>query len=226
MLRYDINPSFHVLNDSLSRVYGVPSHTPLPLGNKQDPLDELIYIMLTVMTEFGVDAVYSELRAAYPRWDAVIEREERELAAALRPIGLYWQRARRIRQLLSEIKAREGSATLKRLYQMDDPAVESYLTSLPGVGKKVARCVMLYSLGRDVFPVDAHVLRVLKRLGLADDGLTLKEAQDALQPIVPEVLRFTLHVNLVIHGRTICRARVPRCGECVLRVRCRAVAAG
>lgn len=192
----------------------------MPLGNKSDPLDELVYIALTVMTEFGVPAVYDSIRTRFSSWDAVLAADEGELVDLLRPIGLYHQRARRIREMLKAIREREGNLDLRGLHRLNDAEAEAYLVTLPGVGKKVARCVMLYSLGRDVFPVDAHVLRVLKRLGLADESLTLQKAQDALQEQIPDILRFTLHVNLVVHGRTVCRARKPRCGECVLAASC------
>jgi endonuclease III len=206
--------------DELTTAYGRPPHDPLPLGNKPDPLDELIYIMLTVMTEFGAASVYSELRTRYPAWADVLSAPVEQLTAVLQPIGLSVQRARRIHALLGEILKREGKLDLEVLHSLHDAEAEAYLTTLPGVGKKVARCVMLYSLKRDVFPVDAHVLRVLKRLGLADEHLTLQQAQDTLQDSVPDSLRYTLHVNLVVHGRTTCRARRPKCGQCVLAPRC------
>jgi endonuclease III len=192
----------------------------LPLGNKADPLDELIYIMLTVMTEFGVAGVYDHIRRTYPSWAEVASAPVEHLSELLKPIGLYLQRARRIADLLSEINRREGAFNLNRLGHLNDAEAEAYLTTLPGVGKKVARCVMLYSLQRDVFPVDVHALRVLKRLGLASQELTLESAQDELQANVPRFLRYTLHVNLVVHGRTICRSRRPRCDDCVFSSGC------
>ena len=164
--------------------------------------------------------MYRELRSAYPSWRAVLASPAAELTRVLQPIGLSAQRARRIHALLAEIVRREDELNLNRLYSLNDAEAEAYLASLPGVGKKVARCVMLYSLGRNVFPVDTHVLRVLKRLGLAEEALSLQRAQDALQVAVPESIRYTLHVNLVVHGRTICRARAPRCAECVLAEQC------
>jgi endonuclease-3 len=212
--------SYKTVADRLTATYGAPSRSSLPLGNKADPLDELIYIILTVMTEFGVDEVYARIKTRWPRWEEVLLARESELVRALQPIGLSTQRAQRIRALLAAIVEREGEASLHRLKSLPDDEVGAYLVSLPGVGKKVARCVMLYSLGRAVFPVDAHVLRVLQRLGLAEPDLSLVKAQDALQQRVPELLRYTLHVNLVIHGRTVCRARAPRCGDCVLHRRC------
>jgi endonuclease III len=207
--------------ERLEGTYGSPGRDgDLPLGNKVDPLDELIFIILTVMTEFGVDGVYRELRKRYPTWEQLMAARVSTIARILQPIGLREQRARRIKSLLREIQRREGKVDLTRLHVMRDDDAEAYLVTLPGVGKKVARCVMLYSLGRDTFPVDSHVLRVLKRLGLAESALTLQSSQDLLQGRIPQVLRYTLHVNLVIHGRTVCKARQPNCAACVLRPPC------
>lgn len=206
--------------EDLAAIYGTPPRDPLPLDNKRDPLDELIFIMLTVMTEFGVDRVFARLRATYDPWDTLLDAPEHRVRRILQPIGLSTQRARRIRALLAEVVSREGGADLQCLAVLDDSELENYLASLPGVGTKIARCVMLYSFGRPVFPVDAHVLRVLKRLGLAAPTLTLQKAQDVLQQDVPDLLRYTLHVNLVVHGRAVCRARNPLCGECCLRGIC------
>jgi endonuclease III len=211
---------FRSIADALEAAHGRPARFPLPLGNKPDPLDELIYIMLTVMTEFGVEGAFANLKRRFPTWVHVLAARGSSLVAVLQPIGLSEQRAKRIRLLLREVRRREGSVHLNRLHTMDDAHVEEYLTTLPGVGKKVARCVMLYSLRRDVFPVDAHILRVLQRLGLASDDLSLSNAQDVLQAQVPEFLRYNLHVNLVVHGRTICRARTPKCTECILARQC------
>lgn len=211
---------FRLIADALEAAHGRPARFPLPLGNKPDPLDELIYIMLTVMTEFGVEGVFTNLQRRFPTWAHVLMARESSLVAVLRPAGLSEQRAKRIRLLLREVRRREGSVHLNRLRTMDDAYVEQYLTTLPGVGKKVARCVMLYSLRRDVFPVDAHILRVLQRFGLANHRLSLQDAQDVLQRQVPAFLRYNLHINLVVHGRTICRARAPKCAVCVLAERC------
>ncbi|MEX0750591.1 MAG: endonuclease III [Dehalococcoidia bacterium] len=220
MIEYQASETFRIIADRLAEEYGSPGHDSLPLGNQSDPVDELVYIILTVMTESGAEDTFAHLRALFPRWESVTAETEVILAEVLRPIGLYHQRARRLVSMFDVIREREGSIDLRRLKALPDDEIEAYLSSLPGVGKKVARCVMLYSFRRNVFPVDTHVLRVLKRLGFASGDLRLTASQDALQKQVPEILRFTLHVNLVVHGRTVCRARKPRCADCVLSSRC------
>ena len=207
----------HRIAESLDATYGVPARDPLPLGNHTDPLDELIYIQLTVMTEFGVDGVWRELKRRYPTWDRVLRGRRATLVRVLQPIGLYEQRADRLRAILRRIKDDRGECTLDFLAAMPDAEAEAYLTSLPGVGTKVARCVLMYSLGRDVLPVDAHVLRVAKRLRLLDEEMTWSRAHNAIHEAVPPPYRYSLHVNLVMHGRSVCRARNPQCEECGLR---------
>jgi len=206
----------HRIAESLDTTYGVPPRNPLPLGNQTDPLDELIYIQLTVMTEFGVDEVWRQLKKRYPTWDAVLRGRRETLVRLFHPIGLYEQKADRVRAILRRIKDDRGTCSLDFLAEMPDAEAEAYLTSLPGVGKKVARCVLMYSLGRDVLPVDAHVLRVAKRLRLLDEEMSWARAHDAIHEAVPAQFRYALHVNLVRHGRTVCRAKNPHCEDCGL----------
>jgi endonuclease III len=206
----------HRIAESLAVEYGTPTRRELPLGNHPDPLDELIYILLTVMTEFGVDGVWRELKRRYPAWDAVLRARQSTIERILQPIGLYEQRATRLRTILKRIRVDRGACSLDFLASMPDAEAESYLTSLPGVGKKVARCVLMYSLGRDVLPVDAHVLRVAKRLHLLEDDVSWGHAHDAIHEAVPPAYRYALHVNLVRHGRAVCRARSPKCSDCGL----------
>lgn len=210
-----VSPAYRIA-ETLDATYGAPPRDPLPLGNHPDPLDELIYIQLTVMTEFGVDDVWRELKRRYPTWDAVLRARRATLVRLFHPIGLYEQKAARVRAILRRISDDRGECTLDFLSDMPDREAEAYLTSLPGVGKKVARCVLMYSLGRDVLPVDAHVLRVARRLRLLDQAVSWDQAHDAIHDAVPAQYRYALHVNLVRHGRAVCRARRPRCEDCGL----------
>ena len=117
-----------------------------------------------------------------------------------------------------------GRPTLAPLGRMSDKECEDFLTNLPGVGKKVARCVMLYSLDRQVFPVDSHCWRIAGRLGWNGNGCNGSRfsdtAIDYLQDLIPPALRFSLHVNMVSHGRRVCMACSPKCHECVISSYC------
>ena len=203
----------------LSGVYGSPSRDPLPLGNKPDPLDELIYILLTVQTQYGVDPVYEALKRRFPTWDGALRAREATLARILAPLGLSSQRSRRLRVILRQLRSDFGECTLDPLREMADADAEGYLRSLPGVGPKVARCVLMYSLGRDVLPVDAHVYRVARRVGLLEESMAYDKAHDAIHDRVPAKHRYSLHVNLVRLGRDLCDAKRPRCDDCPLRSR-------
>jgi len=207
------------LSEALEHFYGEISHDALPLGNKPDPLDELIYILLTVQTQYGVDPVFDALKRRFPTWDGVLRAREATLVRMLAPLGLSSQRSRRLRVILRQLREDFGECTLEPLREMGDAEAEDYLRTLPGVGPKVARCVLMYSLGRDVLPVDAHVFRVARRVGLLEETLVYDKAHDAIHERVPPKHRYALHVNLVKLGRDLCDAKRPRCEDCPLHER-------
>lgn len=186
------------------------------LGNKADPLDELVYIQLSIRTREGAyQNIYAALRHLVGgNWRRLIDVPDEEVLQALRAGGMAAVKLRRLREQILAIEARFGAATLDPLREMDDQAAEQFLTSLEGVGKKAARCVLLYSLHRDVFPVDSHCRRVLARLGFLPSEIDRKAADDYLQVLVPPSIRHTLHVNLVHHGRACCLPVQPLCARC------------
>ncbi len=186
-----------------------------------DPLEELV---LTVLSQHTSDAnaerAFEALRRAYPSWERVLAAPETELAGVIRSGGLANTKAARIRAILGEISEREGRLDLRRLRRMSDGEVAAYLTSLPGVGPKTAAVVMAFALGRDAIPVDTHVHRVSRRLGLVPPRASAERAHDLLHELVPAELRTPLHVGLIRLGREICRAREPRCEACPLADLC------
>jgi len=196
--------------------YGQPRH-----HNPLDPLDDLIFLMLSRMTqEVKYIRTYQALRAEMPTWGAVLDAPSEDLEEVLQDAGLAPTKARQIRAMLKEIEAREGALDLTQLRILADDAVEAYLTSLPGVSRKTARCVMLYTLGRQACPVDTHVWRIMRRLRVAPDKPWGESSGRRLEEAIPSALRSSLHVTLIAHGRSVCRARRPRCGECVLANLC------
>lgn len=193
------------------------AYDALPLGNKADPLDELIFIILTTMTQFGPISVFERLKEEFPEWEGLLQPgAEARLRSTIAVCGLVNQKAPQIMAIALRLKEDFGAVTLGPLEALSDEAAEAYLLSLPRVGKKVARCVLMYSLGREVLPVDAHVLRVARRTGLLPGSLSWQRAHDAIHEAVPPEHRYALHVGLVRHGREVCTHRNPRCGECVL----------
>lgn len=204
------------------------SHGTPDLGNQSDPLDELIYIILSRRTnESAYQQAFSSLRATFPTWERVAEATVEDIQAAISASGLAHRKAVSIAAFTRAIRERFGACTLEPLRSWADEEVLGFLVGLPGVGTKSALCVMLYSLDRPVFPVDAHVGRVLGRLGILEPvGLDLIELehrprQQILLDAVPPHLRYGLHVNLVSHGRFPCRAVRPACEDCALLDRCR-----
>lgn len=208
------------IDEILEATYGTPE---AELGNKDDPLDEAVYIILSFQTDLRrFNSTWSALRAKYPSWAELERAPEPEIAHVLQEGGLHRQKARTIKQLLPAVRRFAGELTLDGLCGMDDATAERVLTRLPGLSWKAARCVLLYSLKRDVFPVDSNTFRILKRLGILAAGAVYRRRtlHDALQAIVRPDRRRSLHVNLVVHGQQTCLPRFPRCTECPLRPMC------
>lgn len=200
----------------LRATYGQPRH-----HNPPDPLDDLIFLVLSRMTqEVKYLRSYAALRQHMSSWGEVMDAPAGEVEALLQDAGLAPTKSRQIHAILEEIAAREGELDLRRLRRLSDEAVEAYLTSLPGVARKTARCVMLYALGRDACPVDTHVWRVLRRLGIAPDGPWSESNARRAEETIPRRLRSSLHVTLLAHGRSVCRARHPLCHSCCVADLC------
>lgn len=184
-------------------------------------LDELVATVLSQHTsDLNSERAFAQLKQRFPTWDEVLAAPVGQVADAIRCGGIAEQKARRIQQILAAIGDREGAIDLSRLDGMDDAAVEEYLLSLPGVGPKTAACVLVFSMGRAAFPIDTHVHRIATRLGWIPPGTTADRAHRLLGPAVPPGIRYDLHLALIIHGRTVCKAQRPRCEACVLRDLC------
>jgi DNA (cytosine-5)-methyltransferase 1 len=198
------------------------------LGNLGDPLAETVFILLSKQTRDSVyRRVFTALRRSYPTWLDVLHAPDKDLEDLLAPGGFQRQRASQLKALLSAVEVADQERgvgptahpacdlTLDFLRGQSDVEAERFLLALPGIGKKSARCVLAYALDRPVFAVDTNVHRVFFRLGLFPSS-GRKADHDPFQDAVPIKLRKRLHVNLVHHGRAVCRPRVPRCGECPL----------
>lgn len=188
---------------------------PLP------PLDELVFTVLSQNTsDVNRDRAWSSMRRAYPTWEAVAKARSDALARSIRVGGLAQTKAPRIKEILREVRRREGGYALDRLAGLSDHDVRDYLLTLPGIGPKTAACVLAFSLGRDRLPVDTHVGRVARRLGLVSAKASPEETQVALERLVPPPKRVEVHRAMIALGRTVCRARTPACGACILAELC------
>jgi endonuclease III len=208
---------------ALSRAYGDFAH-----HNKSDPFDELLFIVCSTKTnESGYRGTYGKLMARFPTRASLAVATAKQIERAILSGGLAKQKSGAIRKIADTIIGKFGKPTLSPLKKCADREAEEFLRSLPSVGPKVARCVMMYSLGRQVFPVDTHCWRIVRRLGWArptqKDGHCAPRDMDRIQEKIPPEFRFSLHVNFVSHGRAVCTASSPKCGDCVIAVHCRRV---
>ena len=203
--------------DRLERLYGTPvNHSP------PAPLDELIGAVLSQHTsDANSHRAFRSLIETLGPWDRVAKADVEDVAIAIRSGGLANQKAPRIKEILGKVIERSGGADLEWIRDATTDVVTDFLTSLPGVGPKTAACVILFSLGRGAFPVDTHVHRLARRIGLVDEAASAARVQAELELEVPEDKMFAYHVNLIRHGRRVCLARRPRCVECPLTDVCR-----
>jgi endonuclease III len=184
-------------------------------------IDEVVATVLSQHTsDANSERAFAQLKKRFPTWEQVADAPAQYVADAIRSGGIADKKARTIQQILTTIKEREGRIDLGRLHDLDDAAAETYLLSLPGVGPKTAACVLVFSMGRAAFPIDTHVHRVATRLGWIPANTTADRAHRLLAPRVPPDIRYDLHLAMITHGRTFCRAQRPRCDPCVLRDLC------
>ena len=187
----------------------------------REPLSVLISAILSQNTsDVNRDRAWTRLKERFPTWESVLAADTTELAEAIRPGGLADIKAPRIQEALREIKWERGELTLDFLAEMEVDEARRWLTSLNGVGPKTAAIVLLFSLGKPAFPVDTHVHRVSQRLGLIGPKTSREQAHEVLEALLPPEIYYTFHLNLIAHGREVCKPQQPRCAPCVLREQC------
>jgi len=202
--------------EALEPVYGRP--VAMPHG---DAVGELV---LTILSQNTADTnsgrAYTQLLRRYESWDAAADAPLDELIETIRPGGLAPQKAPRIQAVLQTIRDRVGAWDLEFLRELPIAEAKQWLRDLPGVGPKTAACVLLFALGRPAMPVDTHVERVSKRLGLIPAKLNAVAAHDALEALVEPKDYYRFHMLLIKHGRRLCAARRPLCDRCPLAIEC------
>jgi endonuclease-3 len=186
-----------------------------------DPVGELVFTILSQNTaDINTERAYNSLRSAYSTWEEVLNAPQDELAQVIRSSGPFRVKARRIKATLEEIKHRVGALNLSLLDSMETQEAMGWLTSLHGVGPKTAAIVLLFCFNRPVLPVDTHVWRVSKRLGLIPETSSRESGQKMLESIVPDYCVYSMNHNLIKHGRTICKSQKPQCSICFLHGQC------
>ena len=200
----------------LRRAYG-----PRPWKCWGDGVSVLVDTILSQNTSAAnSDAGYRQLRRRFRSWkqvaDAPVEEVERHIPVS----GLSNQKAPRIQAILRRLRSERGRIDLQFLSDLDEQAAHNYLRTFPGVGPKTACCTLLFAFGKAVFPVDTHIHRIARRLGLVSAKATAEQAHYLLTPLIAPEDRYQMHVLLIEHGRKTCRAINPRCEECVLLRMC------
>ncbi|MGH2562750.1 MAG: endonuclease III domain-containing protein [Thermomicrobiales bacterium] len=176
--------------------------------------------MQTILSQHTSDAnterAFASLRAQFATWDEVIAAPTSKVADAIRGGGLADQKAPRIRRVLAEILAERGSFELDDLADLPVGAAREWLMQFNGIGPKTASCVLLFSLGMPALPVDTHVHRVARRIGLIDEVVSAEQAHELLESALGanRDTVYAFHVNMITHGRSVCQARRPKCGQC------------
>lgn len=189
-----------------------------------NPLDCLIHTILSQNTTAGnCDRAYATLRQRFKTWEDARQASLHDLIVAIRPGGLANIKAVRIKALLEELWKEQGHFDLSFLRDLPDEEVRAYLGRFGGISTKATACVLLFGLGRTAFPVDAHVFRVCRRVGLLNGLRTPEKAQAFLEPLLRSSDCLAIHLHLVEHGRQVCTAHHPSCGCCVLASLCDSV---
>ena len=188
---------------------------------RHDGMDELISCILSQSTtDANRDRGFDALKAQYPQWEDVHHAPEDELIETIRPAGLANSKAPYIQGSLAAIFEERGEYNIDFLEEMPVEDAKTWLQQLPGVGPKTAAIVLCFGYNRPAFPVDTHVHRTGKRIGLLPEKISANKAHEHMEAIVPDEEFYAFHLQLIYHGRAICKARNPKCEECPIQQYC------
>ena len=222
-------PSLAVDSENVLDVYArlVAAYGPRTLRPGRNPIDELVLTILSQNTsDTNSGRAFRALKALYPTWEEVIDAPSDELYETIKMAGLGRIKAPRIQRALREIVARRGQLSLDFLANLSLDEAKAWLTALDGIGPKTAACVLLFALGRPALPVDTHVHRVAKRLGLIGPAVSADAAHSLLEAALPPEAVYAFHIDMIQHGRRVCHAQRPECQRCPLREVCAYYQAG
>lgn len=197
---------------NLKAVYG----TPKP-ERGLDPLDVLIETILSQSTtNANSNRAFESLKRRFPNWELARRAHATSIEAAIKSGGLAKQKSVRIKELLNEIQKRRGSLDLGFLKTAPLEEAKQFLASFKGVGPKTVACTLLFACNRPVFPIDTHIFRIARRLGLIPEKCSDDEAHRLMGEMIPLKRYYEVHINVIRHGRKICRPHDPLCEECCL----------
>ena len=196
-------------------------HGSVSWSPRMEALDELLFTVLTQHTsDSNAEVAYRAMRERYPTWGEVLEADTDLLANAIRHGGLANQKAPRLQAILAEILKRRGDFSIDFLAELPLDDAREWLTTLSGVGPKTAAVTLAFSLGMPAMPVDTHVYRIARRLGLISLTTSVDEAHVLMESQVPPERVYAYHVQLIAHGRRTCKAQRPLCDDCPLADLC------
>lgn len=185
------------------------------IDGAEDPVDTLVETILSQnTTDVNSHKAFLALKTRYPRWDALPSEKPSSVAPVIREGGLARMKAGRIIDALRFIKKERGRIELDFLRKMSPREADRWLAQMKGVGPKTRGIILLFSLQMPAFPVDTHIHRVTKRIGLIGPKVSREDAQDVLASLVPPNEYYNFHLNLIFHGRSVCQARNPKCPVC------------
>jgi endonuclease-3 len=200
----------------LTRVYGRKE-----VVYDDDPVDTLVETILSQnTTDLNSHKAFVSLKRVYPSWDMMIGEDPDRIASIIRSGGLAPMKARRILDALAFISRERGRLDLGFLKKMRPSEAEAWLAQMKGVGPKTRGIVLLFALKMPAFPVDTHIHRVTKRIGLIGEKVTREMAQEEMALIVPASEYYNFHINLIEHGRAVCQSRKPKCELCKISSMC------
>jgi endonuclease III len=195
---------------NLERTYGVPENE-----RASDPLDMLVKIILSQATsDTNSHRTFAALKKRFPVWDELLRARTKTIAETIRSGGLANQKAAVIKEVLGQIKEEHGTLDLSFLHDLPSEEAARYLSQFRGIGPKTVACTLLFACRKEVFPLDTHIFRILRRVGLIPQKCTDRRAHEIMNRIVPAGKFYSFHVNLIRHGRALCRPRDPLCERC------------
>ena len=195
---------------NLERAYGVPENE-----RPSDPLDMLVGVILSQATsDVNSHRTFAALKRRFPTWADALRARESTIAATIKAGGLANQKARVIKNLLRQIREQHGTLDLSFLHEMTADEAARYLSQFRGIGPKTVACTLLFACDKEIFPLDTHIFRVLRRVGLIPPKCSDAHAHEIMNRLVPPGKFYSFHVNLIRHGRKLCRPREPLCERC------------
>jgi endonuclease-3 len=194
---------------------------PFEWNPRRGPASELVFTILSQHTsDVNSGRAFRTLMETFGSLDAIADADPADIEDAIRSGGLAKTKAPRIKAILIEVKEKVGSYDLSFLAEMPLDEAKAWLKELNGVGPKTAAIILCFSLGLPAMPVDTHIYRVSRRLGFIGPKVSADDAHDILEPMVAPEEVFAFHLYLINHGRQVCKARRPRCADCVLAWGC------